>query len=210
MFRSIGKFQWYPGRGSENGDVTGVVIGQGTDPAYAMGFLKAAIHLAADVSKPTPSSYHYFAIPALYCFRHALELMLKAVLREVDAVLTMYPAPENESAPPATDPAILGSHSLFALERELTKKLQYHGYDYLVDRHRAIIKRIHDIDPNGMRLRYGIDKKGQLLLPAGWEVQIMEVEAAVTEVFEQLELIYWALQGYSLSNPIDHRQMWSY
>ncbi len=61
-----------------------------------------------------------------------------------------------------------------------------------------------------MSLRYALDKKGQILLPVGWEVQIKEVEAAVTEVFEQLDLIYWVLQGFSLSNPIDHGQMWSY
>jgi hypothetical protein len=210
MFRSIGQFQWYPGRGSEGDDVTGVVVGQGTDPAYARAFLEAASHLAAEVAKPTPSSYHDLAIPALYCFRHALELILKSVLREVDMVLTACPAPENEPAPPAADPTLLGTHSLLDLERELTRKLQHHGYDFLVDRHRAIIKRIHAIDPGGMSLRYGLNKKGQLLLPVGWEVQIREVEAAVTEVFEQLDLIYWLLQGFSLSNPIGHGQMWSY
>jgi hypothetical protein len=96
------------------------------------------------------------------------------------------------------------------LERELTMKLQHHGYDFLVDRHRATIKRVHDLDPGGMSFRYGLDKKGRLLLPVGWEVQIRDVESAVTDVFEQLDLIYWLMQGFSLSNPVGYGQMWSY
>ncbi|HEX8211706.1 MAG TPA: hypothetical protein VF584_16145 [Longimicrobium sp.] len=190
--------------------MTGVVIGRGTDPAYARSFLDAALHLTTEVAKPTPSAYHTLAIPALYCFRHALELMLKAVLREVDAVLTPCPAPENEPAPPSANAARMGTHSLVEVERELTIKLQHHGYDFLIDRHRATVKRVHDLDPAGMSFRYGLNKKGQLLLPVGWEVQIREVEAAVTEVFEQLDLIWWVLQGFALSNPVGHQQMWSY
>jgi hypothetical protein len=111
MFRTIGQFEYYPPRGSEGDDVTGVVIGRGTDPAYARSFLDAARHLTTEVAKPTPSAYHTLAIPALYCFRHALELMLKAVLREVDAVLTACPAPDNEPAPPPANAARMGTHS---------------------------------------------------------------------------------------------------
>jgi hypothetical protein len=98
MFRSIGEFQWYPSRGSEGDDVTGIVVGRGTDPAYARSFLDAARYLAAEVARPTPSAYHAVAIPTLYCFRHALELMLKALLREVDSVVSVPRTRERASA----------------------------------------------------------------------------------------------------------------
>lgn len=210
MFRSIGNFEWYPGKGSEGDTVTGVVVGKGSDTAYAGSFLAAASHMAAEIAKPSFSSHHQLAIPTLYCFRHALELMLKSLLREVDAVLTSSAATTDPSAPPPTRANVFGSHSLILLERELTAKLRYYNYDFLTDRHRSIIARIHDLDPSGESFRYGLDKSGQLQLPNGWEVQIAEVEAAVREVFEQLYRIWYIMQGYALSNPIDHRLTWSY
>ncbi len=78
MFRSIGNFEWHPPRGSEGDTVIGVVVGKGSDPAYAKSFLSAARHIAVEIAKPSFSSHHQLAIPALFCFRHALELMLKS------------------------------------------------------------------------------------------------------------------------------------
>jgi hypothetical protein len=137
MFRSIGPFEWYPGRGFEEDDITGVIVGQGRDPAYARGFLEAAQLLASEVARPSFSSYHALAIPSLYCFRHALELMLKSLLRQVDDVITACPAPDNEPAPRAADSQLLGTHSLVAIEANLTEKLRHHGYDFLTSTHRA-------------------------------------------------------------------------
>lgn len=207
MFRSIGRFEWYPSRGTDAGDVSGVVIGRGSDPAYARSYLLAGNHLVVEIAIPSASAYHPLTVPALYCFRHALELMLKTVLRECDEVFTKY---ATQPCPPMADAKLLGSHSLLILERALSEKLRHHEYDFLADRHRAIIERIHNLDPGGMSLRYGMSKNGQTLLPAGWAIDITAVERAVSEVFEHLDLIYWSLQGFSLSNPIDHHQMWSY
>ncbi len=115
--------------------------------------------MAEEIAKPSFTSHHQLAIPALFCFRHALEVMLKSVLREVDEVLTSVALETDPLAPPPTETEVMGSHSLILLERELTIRLRYHNYDFLTARHRAIVARIHDLDPGGESFRYGLDER---------------------------------------------------
>lgn len=84
MFRSIGDFRWYPTRGGDPDDIDGVVLGKGSNHNYAADFREAGALLAREVAKPGASSYHQLLVPALFCFRHSLELKIKAVIGQFD------------------------------------------------------------------------------------------------------------------------------
>lgn len=210
MFRSIGNFDYYPGRGDGPGDVEGVVIGKGGDLNSARGYREAGDLLSEVVQRESASSYSELALPALFCYRHALELILKRVIGEVEAVFKGEANGSGTPPPPSIGGALAGTHSLYWLEAELTVRLRYYDYDFLVDAHRATIARLHQIDPGGMSFRYSKNKNGGYLLPNGWEVDFETASRSVGQTFDQLELLFWLFQGFALSNPIDHGQLWSY
>ncbi len=115
---------------------------------YSSGFREAGDIL---VSRGLESQMQDFvAYPALYCYRHALELAMKDVVYEWERA-------------EAGDFEVIGTHDLMPIWNRTRAALEGawpEGDVGQLDRMEAIIRELALVDPGGEQFRYDRDRKG--------------------------------------------------
>lgn len=106
-------------------------------------------------------------VVALYNYRHALELGLKAVLAELIASMRFELAP-GQQAPLDLETLrgrVTGTHNLGWLRTRLETVAQFFRFPIHAEV-AAVCATISSLDPDGQTLRYAMVKKGGALVPA--------------------------------------------
>lgn len=137
------------GPGGSNWRATAVTAGNTSDVVpYSSGFREAGDIL---VSRGIETQMQDFvAFPALYCYRHALELAMKDVVYEWERAET-------------GDFEVLETHDLEPIWTRARSALEGawpEGDVEQLDRMQAVIKELALVDPKGEQFRYDRDKKG--------------------------------------------------
>ena len=130
------------------------------DNALANGFARTA-RLIVDHWVGT-GPYDLLFVPLVYNCRHALELVLKAAIREAAARLRADGRTEKNLESDSVDQWLAGTavHNLHKLAFRLGKMLEELGLETLpADTHRVLME-IHGLDPNGQTFRYAQVRKG--------------------------------------------------
>lgn len=193
----------------------GAVVGgsYASDWAYENGFLEAADHLVdAHARRQVTDTSVY---PACFLYRHAAELTLKGLIREVEGLIAIgiqlgaYP----ESAESTRDVAkgLLTTHGIAALT------------DWLVDRVAVVtdlpippptldaLRALHRADPSGQAFRYARTRvKGGGTAPSLPEQQNIDLGHLRESLGEAIRMLQWGVGGW-LSNEVDlANEAWSY
>lgn len=103
-------------------------------------------------------------VPLVYNCRHALELVLKAAIRETAARLRDNGRADDALKPECVDDWLAGTavHNLHKLAARLDKWLNELGLDTLPKDTNKVLLSIHGLDPNGQSFRYAqVGKGGQ-------------------------------------------------
>lgn len=137
------------GPGDGNWRDTAVMAGTTSDVVpYSGGFREAGDIL---VSRGLETQMQDFvAFPALYCYRHALELAMKDVVYEWERAET-------------GDFEVIETHNLdpiWTRTRAVLEGVWPEGDQAQLDRMEAIIKEIALVDPKGEQFRYDRDRQG--------------------------------------------------
>jgi len=137
------------GEGSGDWRNTAVTPETTTDVVpYASGFREAGDFLVERGIET--QMQNFIAFPALYCYRHALELAMKDVIYEGERAAS-------------GDFEVLGTHDLKPLwcrTRSALEGAWPEGDKEQLNRMEAIIDELASIDPGGEQFRYDRDKKG--------------------------------------------------
>ena len=137
--------------GSGNGDwrETAVQAGTTTDVVpYSTGFRDAGDILVSQGIEARMQDF--VAFPALYCYRHALELAMKDVVYEWERAET-------------GDFEVIQTHNLepiWTRTRDALERAWPEGESDQLDRMGAIIAEIALVDPKGEQFRYDRDRQG--------------------------------------------------
>jgi hypothetical protein len=156
-------------------DCSGFLIGgmaQTDELALARAFKQAADAAVSKALRMSDLSYE-LAYPALFLYRHTIELYLKLVVR---------PAKPN--------------HSIGDLARQfqavVRSRLKQELPGWVMDR----LAEFDQIDPDGQRLRYDKDKKGEKIwLPGEYWVRFRHLRRIVTALVDGIERMYFANAG---------------
>jgi len=131
---------------------------------------------------------NFVAFPALYCYRHALELAMKDVVYEWERTTTG----EFE---------LLGTHDLDSLWRRTRTALEGawpEGDRTQLDRMEDIVGELASIDLGGEQFRYDLDRRGFVRdLPE--ELTRFDLVTVSTVVNKLLALLFGALDGIAYS-----------
>jgi len=150
------------------------------DAAYREGYFDAARHLAGRVRNEHLDRWLMF--PAIYCYRHAIELSLKSLIRRYSGLVAQMVECNLES-----------EHGLMQLWHEAQRHLAmvYTAGKEDTDRNvERCLKELHDVDRNSQLFRYPTNKSGasvEALLPridVGQLVRTMDNLRAFLEACE--------------------------
>lgn len=154
-------------------DWSGFVIGgmaQTDELSLARSYKLAADAVAARALRLSDLSYE-LAYPALYLYRHALELYLKLIVQPVT---------------PTHGIAKLAGQ----FEAIVRSKLQQQLPDWVMDR----LREFADIDPESQAFRYTKDRKGQQMqVPGEWWVSFRHLRRTMNGLVDGFEKAYLAL-----------------
>jgi len=142
------------------------------DPgAYVQGYFDAASHLADEMAE-NRLGIDIVVYPALYLFRHGLELGFKALLRGYSYELDLEPTLGRSG------------HSLAMLWQELKPLLETTDWHSQLDPGRAsaavtigdidaLVYVLHEVDPTGEAARYDTSRQGEPTLSGVWRVNLL-------------------------------------
>jgi hypothetical protein len=141
---------------------TAVVGGRFEDDAQlALGFYQLAELGVADWTTRGPNDLLF--VPIVYNHRHALELVLKAAVREAAARLRADGATDASLDPATLDDELAGTrpHSLERLANKLEVLLDRLHLEQLPATTRDVLRSLHQLDPHGETFRYSKVKAGK-------------------------------------------------
>jgi hypothetical protein len=157
---------------------------------YAMGFKEAGDMLVAKGLEEGLQDLVFF--PALYCYRHALELSMKDVFNRWESMQTF-------------EPDFLTTHKLDLLWGRTRKVLEAawpEGDAEELDAMESIVMQLAEVDPGGEQFRYDIDRNGRTrALPK----QLASVDLVhVSELMHKLISLLWGGEaGIDAMDPGD-------
>ena len=131
------------------------------DCALAMGFADTAKLIVEHWVDKGPNDALF--VPLIYNCRHALELVLKAAIREAAARLRADGRTEKYLEPVCVDEWLADEavHNLHKLAFRLDKMLEALDLDTLPADTNRVLLSIHGLDPNGQTFRYAQVRKGR-------------------------------------------------
>jgi hypothetical protein len=141
---------------------TAVVGGRFEDDAQlALGFHQVAELGVADWTTRGPNDLLF--VPIVYNYRHALELVLKAAVREAAARLRADGATDASLDPATLDEELAETkpHSLERLANKLEVLLERLRLEQLPATTRDVLHSLHQLDPHGETFRYSTVKAGK-------------------------------------------------
>ncbi len=157
---------------------------------YAMAFKEAGDMLVKQGVEEQLQDLAFF--PALYCYRHALELSMKDVFYRWERLQT-------------NRPDIIKTHDLLKVWRRTRAALEAawpEGSKADLDAMEAIIRQLAEVDPDGEQFRYEVNRAGEVReLPA----QLMRVDLPhVAAVMHKLLYLLWGGEaGIDAMDPGD-------
>jgi hypothetical protein len=141
---------------------------------YAMAFKRGADSLASPTSG-TRGVHELMALPAMFLYRHYVELHLKSLLLDAGELLD-----DPQTVPP--------KHYLLSLwqrVRRLLLKIDPRSDGPWLERADGIITEFDALDPTSFAFRYPVDTEGVASLPPGFRVH----PSTVTSVIEELHIL---------------------
>lgn len=118
-----------------------------------LGHLAYAYRQAADAlcaaPETTGESEEAMYLVASYCYRHSLEVYLKAVIKLIEA-RSGDPAPRH----------LRGRHSLLGMWDWASEQLEAFGLHALPGDERSVVEAFEEVDSNGTAFRYNLDLEG--------------------------------------------------
>jgi len=139
---------------------TAVVGGPFEDDAQlALGFYQMAELGVTDWTIRGPNDLLF--VPIVYNYRHALELVLKAAVREAAARRRTDGATDASLDPATLDEELAKTHSLERLANKLEVLLDRLRLEQLPATTRNVLRSLHQLDPRGETFRYSMVKAGK-------------------------------------------------
>jgi hypothetical protein len=131
------------------------------DAQLAQGFHQVAELGVADWTTHGPNDLLF--VPIVYNYRHALELVLKAAVREAAARLRADGATDASLDPATLDEELAETkpHSLERLANKLEVLLERLRLEQLPATTRDVLRSLHQLDPHGETFRYSTVKAGK-------------------------------------------------
>lgn len=148
---------------------------------FAYGYSRAFEELTNEALRLWPGG-DYLRLPLFYLCRHSLELALKTAIKEYSLHTTIN--------------ADLEGHRIHDLWNRLLQQMVAAGYPAVDDEWTAycgkLVRHLHDIDPDGERFRYPVNKAGNAFEYT--RVEIEELAKAQWNVFSYCEVVVSILQ----------------
>ncbi len=172
-----------------------------TPSIMAEGFKRSADIIVENRFETSPQGDLAFW-PAVFLYRHAIELLLKEVIRH-DSRLRRRPI----------DNKILGSHALEPLWASARPLLNKSGSGQLFQVVNEVVTDLHAVDPRGEAFRYYQSKSGGkylMELPSGTSLEyfadkasqcVMVLDGSLTEIFESMAVNDEMREYWSDSTP---------
>lgn len=120
-----------------------------TDVPYSTLYHEAGDDLLAKAASQRVSSF--FLFPALYCYRHAVEIALKDIIALWDRIQRREPEVRRHHK----------LSTLWPLARPAFEDAWPEGDPEVLDALRNLISELDVVDPDGWHFRYGVDRKGR-------------------------------------------------
>lgn len=158
---------------------------------FADAFRDAARILIVEYRRGEPDSA---ALPIVFTYRHALELILKGIIWNADEILS------QRGKPPSGDNGnSRSSHSLSSLlphveyiQSEFNLKWTQEFATW--DQSKTLILELDAIDPGSYVFRYPIDRKGKPSQSEHFRVNVLRFERLLDPIFDMLRDWAYALE----------------
>jgi hypothetical protein len=159
---------------------------------YAVGYKNAADMIAARLVKLDRVT-EAACLPALFLYRHYVELSLKGMLLDAGELLNQDElAPKDHSLTP-----------LWLLLRRRIGKIQATNSEDWLDRAEVLIREFDQLDRSSFTFRYPVNKSGVPNLPFSHKVDIKHFR----DVMDELEMVMDGIGGWLDANVETKRDM---
>ena len=156
--------------------------GSGDFSDNVMVYLEASkILITHSKKEPMTSKFIY---PALFCFRHSIELSLKSILW---FLVENYLESDRKDEMKKIITGVKG-HSLDVLAREMHSLIDefQEACGQLSQKATEIIRQIHNLDPTGITFRYNLDKEGNPIITELIEIDTVKLKKDMEEVINEI------------------------
>lgn len=175
------------GRGMDNAIVGGHWAGRYT---YVNGYYHAALVLARAALGKEPQDLLFY--PICYNYRHCVELHLKAMVVEAEALhAALEKWGEPVDAMPPKPKKMMDGHSLSSLFGWLEKALDVFSDEKVDPKVRKAIFDLDRLDFDGQAFRYEARKDGSLTMPD-------QVHVDVRNLMDRMERVHFHLAGIDM------------
>jgi len=158
---------------------------------YATSYTRAASVLAEHLlSQPRFASYE--ALPVVFLYRHAFELILKGFYRKA-AAIAFYQDEDIANKPP-------NFHRLVPLAKFFTEmsRLLYPGDTLVKQINKTVLqyaKEFEQIDPNSFSYRYPINTKGEASARSPQHVNLLSLHESMQKLLDDLDTVHFDMNA---------------
>jgi hypothetical protein len=142
-------------------------------------------------------------VPIVFNYRHALELVLKAAVREAAALLRTDGATDASLDPATLDEELAKTHSLERLANKLEVLLDRLSLEQLPNDTRDVLHSLHQLDPRGETFRYSMVKTGKGKFDPARPTQ---EQVNIVDLAERFRQAFMLLRGGLLSVLDNYRE----